>query len=504
MTSEIYDTVIFNGQVVTASTILPPSLYIGISNGIISTISTHPLQGKSLFDAEGAYITPGGIDAHVHLEEVNNFWHDNFETATKSAISGGTTSIITFIQQENTNDLNLNLFQMIKRVENISKNNSYCDYGFHLILTNINSNLLKNELPKLVKEKGITSIKIFTTYESLKLSDYDILKIMLTNRKLGILTMIHAENNDIIEFLIEKLESKKLTDPFYHTISKPIITEDEASYRVISLSKIIDTPILIVHMSTIDSLNHVADAQKKCLPIYSETCPQYLFLTSDYLKGCRHNDNCNTAADKFEGAKYVCSPPLRQTNDELNGVWNAIKNGTVTIFSSDHAPCIYDDSKIGKKIGLINGIPHFNKIPNGMPGIETRCPLLWCYGVETNKISPSKYVEVTSTNPSKIYGMDSKGSIEVGKDADIIIWYPQGKMKPFKLSNDMLHHQYDYTPYEGMNFNNWPRYTFVRGKLVWDRDKDGIVSIDDKSGVYIKRSVCKMPGSTGPLNPILE
>jgi len=296
------------------------------------------------------------------------------------------------------------------------------------------------------------------------------------------------------------LEAKKLTDPYYHTVSRPQIAEDEASYRAISLAKLIDIPMLIVHMSSEPALDHVQKAQADNQPVFAETCPQYLFLTGEALKNDSHFHQSHE--DQFQGAKYVCSPPLRESQKDLDGIWKHLMNGTITVFSSDHAPSNYDNP-LGKKKGLVNGIPHYKDIPNGMPGIETRLPLLFCYGVETGKITPQRFVELTSTNPAKLYGLDDrKGTIGVGLDADLTIWYPQNQMKPFELTNKMLHHNIDYTPYEGMTFTNWPRYTIVKGAVCYDRDNGGIVG--GKNGAYLKRNHTSLGRPRSPLNPLFE
>lgn len=490
-----YDIVIHNGHIVTASDILGPKVHIGIKDGIIKTMTTEKITGTKVIDAEGAYITPGGIDAHVHLDQDDFPNGDTFETGTRSAIAGGTTSIIAFaLQPKGQHDLEKAVDNYFERTEC----GAYCDYGFHLILSDPTPEVLK-QLPRMV-ERGLTSLKVFTTYPMYKINDSELLDVLLETRKLKITMMIHAENYDVIKYLNEKLEQKKLTDPYYHAVSRPEEAEDEASYRVITLSKFVDTPILIVHMSCEASINHVENAQKKLLPVYAETCPQYLFLTSDYLKaGCEHHVH---PEDPFEGAKYICSPPLRADTTELDGVWRKIQNGTVTIFSSDHAPSIYEHPN-GKKRGLINGLPHYQHIPNGLSGVETRVPLLFCYGVETGRITPQRFVELCSTNPAKIYGLsETKGSIGVGMDADITIWYPKGKMLPFELTNEMLHHQIDHTAFAGMTFTNWPKYTVVRGELVWDRDNGGIVG-KLGFGKFLKRGASALAGPRKELNPIL-
>lgn len=493
----VYDLVIYNGVVVTASDILPPSIYIGINNGIIETMTTQPLKGKREIDCEGAYITPGGIDSHVHLDQDNAPTGDDFDSGSRSAIAGGTTTILPFaIQPKKENTITGVVKDYHQRAN--KKGGSYCDYGFHLIISEPNEEMLTEEFPEIIAQEGITSVKVYTTYPRYKLTDNQLLNVLLANRKLGVTTMIHAENSDIIDFINEQLQKKNLTDPFYHSISRPLVAEEEASYRVIALAKLIDVPILIVHMSSKTAMDHVRKAQTDNIPIYSETCPQYLFLTADYLKpSCIHHLDPH---DAFEGAKYICSPPLRQEQSELDAIWDNINNGTVTVFSSDHAPTTYDDPQ-GKKAGIINGIPHYKSIPNGLPGIETRVPLLFCFGVETQRISPQKFVELTSTNAAKLYGLHNKGTIGVGFDGDITIWYPKNKVN-FKLSNSMLHHSIDYTPYEGMQFTNWPRYTILRGEVIYDRDNGGVIG--SKSGQYLKRHASSLRGPLHDINSIFK
>lgn len=489
----MYDLVIFNGYIVCGNDILPPSTYIGIKNEKIATITTEAIKGKEQIDAKGAFVTPGGIDAHVHIEEPNLPYCDTFLNCTKGALAGGTTTIIAFaIQLQNDTEEKSTILQDIDDYKQVAKGKCYCDYGFHLIVRNPTKLLIAN-LPG-VKEKGISSIKVYTTYETLRLDDSQLLSILLENKRLGITQMIHAENHDIIKFFNEKLEQKLLLDPYYHAVSRPEVAEDEASYRVISLSKVIDIPILIVHMSAKEALDHVRRAQSKLVPIMAETCPQYLFLKADALKGCNGHHPGHSHGhdhDSFEGAKYICSPPLRETDEDLNGVWQAIQNGTVTIMSSDHAPSSYNDVK-GKKLGLVNGKPDYKKIPNGLPGIETRVPLTFVYGVEGEKISVQRFVEITATNPAKLYGLgDRKGSVQVGYDADLVIWHSPGEID-FNLENAMLTHEFDYTPFEGMRFTNWPRYTILRGKVAYDHSQRLVLSTPDQGQyLYRKENVLK-------------
>lgn len=507
----MYDLVISNGYIVTGADILPPSVYIGVKDGKISTITTEKIDGKEKIDANGAFITPGGIDAHVHIEEPNLPYCDTFLNCTKGALAGGTTTIIAFaIQLVSDTEESTTILQDIDDYKQVANGKCYCDYGFHLIVRNPTKLLIKNL--SQVKEKGISSIKVYTTYETLRLDDSQLLAILLENKRLGITQMIHAENHDIIKFFNEKLEEKLLLDPYYHAVSRPRVAEDEASYRVISLSKVIDIPILIVHMSAKEALDHVRRAQNKLIPIMAETCPQYLFLTSEALKGCNgyHADHLanldhdhDHSHDSFEGAKYVCSPPLRESDEDLNGVWQAIQNGTVTIMSSDHAPSSYDDVK-GKKLGLIDGKPDYKKIPNGLPGIETRVPLMFAYGVEGEKISVQRFVEITATNPAKLYGLgDRKGSIQVGFDADLVIWHAHGEID-FNLKNSMLTHKFDYTPFEGMRFTNWPKYTVLRGKVAYDYTKKQVLSTPDEGQFLHRKENTLKKALSAKINNILD
>lgn len=293
--------------------------------------------------------------------------------------------------------------------------------------------------------------------------------------------MIHAENGAIIDWTIKKLEEKKLFAPKYHATSHPPVAEIEATYRAISLSGFIDVPILIVHVSSPAAAQHIKDAQVKGLPVYAETCPQYLFLTRKDL-------------DKpgFEGAKCVCSPPPREGEQDHEGIWQGLENGTFTVLSSDHCPFLFDDSETGKKSVLSADFPngHFKYIPNGCPGVETRLAL----ALSANRLPLQKFVEVTSTNAAKLYGLyPRKGALIPGaSDADLTIWYPEG-MKEFTLKNEMLHHNVDYTPYEGRTMKQWPRYTILRGEVVWDKDNGGLVG-KKGYGQFLKRDVSSLAG----------
>lgn len=274
-----------------------------------------------------------------------------------------------------------------------------------------------------------------------------------------------------------RLDARGLGDPFYHAVARPQIAETEATYRAISLSELIDTPILIVHMSSKVAVKHVRKAQTRQLPVYAEACPHYLLLKSERLK-----------SPDFEGSKWVCSPPLRHDESDLDAMWESLANGTFTVLSSDHCPDAFDHP-CGKKAGLMDGKPCFTKIPNGLPGVETRLPLLFNVAgtSTTDRISLPRFVELTSTNPAKLYGLDSqKGSLIPGLDADIVVWYPE-LPGGVEITQSILHHGVDYTPFEGFHVKNWPKWVFLRGKLAWDRDGSGVVG-DKQDGKFIKRA----------------
>jgi dihydropyrimidinase len=466
--------------------VLALGIEIGIKDGKVSClgISLPRSPHTQVIDAKGGMITPGGVDSHVHFAQDNSPTGDNFITGTRSAIAGGTTTIIAFASQLKTEQ---SVLPCIKEYHTRAKDQTYCDYGFHLILTNPTSQIMNKEMPLLI-EQGITSVKLYMTYEPMKLGDSQLLDVLMSARTLGFTTMIHAENSDIISLITDRLEANGHTAPYFHAISRPQIAENEATYRIISLAELTSTPILIVHMSSEIAMKHVRKAQTRMLPIHAETCPQYLFLLSERLKG--------SSQDAFEGAKCVCSPPLRHDPKDLDAMWRGIANGTFTTFSSDHAPSTYDHAR-GKKLGMKDGIMRYRDIPNGVPGVETRLSLLFNHAgtKQDSRLSIPRFVQLTSLDPAKLYGLEGvKGNIAPGYDADLVIWYPEkelGGEGGLEIKQENLHHGVDYTPYEGMTVGNWPRLTLLRGKVVWDRDNGGIKG-DVNDGKFLKRGLGKI------------
>ncbi|KAJ6483629.1 putative aminohydrolase [Mycena vitilis] len=523
-----FDLVILNGVVVTASD--TSSFDIGVKDGKIHTLAasftSEEIGDAQVVDAEGGMVMPGGIDAHVHLSQDKKTSTqscpirdsvptspikalgltieiaDNFETGSRSAVCGGTTTMITFAAQSRREEDR----SLLKVVEAYSARaettGSYVDYAFHVIIVRDDPDILEAEMPVLVDKWGITSCKLFMTYEAMRLQDYQLLDVMLAALKNSITTMIHAENGDMIQWLTEKLESKDMMAPYYHALSRPPSVEGEAANRAIVLAELIESPILFVHVGSSASANVIRVAQTRGLPVFAETCPQYLTLTWEDLKRF-HSPTC------FENSKMVCSPPPGPDSSDQDALYLGLHNGTFTIFSSDHAPYKYDHPH-GKMAGLLAHEPHgsrddhnislaelaqkktgaFKLIPNGIPGVETRLPLLFTRGVATGRITAQKFVELTATNPAKLYGLyPRKGAILPGSDADFVIWHPAGSLPSIKLTNQHLHHNVDSfptvdTPYEGMEFDNWPRYTILRGKIVW---ANGVLLGKPRDGEYLKR-----------------
>ena len=437
------------------------------------------------------------MDCHAHLEEPAIFIKgssgrsaDSWETGTRSALAGGNTTVVAFAPQQKGRD---SFLSAIHSTHKLAEGNCYTDYGFHLLVSDPSPECL-TELKALKEQEGVSSIKIYMTYTALQLRDDQILSILLKARQYEILTMIHAENGDVLNWLTDQLESEGKFAPKYHSNSRPPILEAEATNRAIVLSSLIaNTPILLVHISDPSAARRIRAAQTAGQPILAETCPQYLFLTREDL-------------DKpgFEGAKCVCSPPPRTKADQ-DAIWNGLANGTFTVLSSDHCPFNFNDTLSGKKacITLEHPVGRFRYIPNGIPGIETRLPLAF----SAQKLALTKFVEVTSTNAAKLYGLyPKKGAMIPGiSDADLVIWYPEGEIGNLAITNSMLHHEVDYTPYEGICVGNWPRYTILRGEIAWDRDGGGLVG-KKGGGKFIKRKsgslgrIWKVVKETGPFD----
>ncbi|GME70696.1 unnamed protein product [[Candida] boidinii] len=480
----LYDTIIKNGIIATAAETYEAS--IAIKDGKIFSIAPefNEEDANEVIDAEGGYITPGGIDTHVHVDEplkLLGVIADSMASASKSSAAGGTTTMICFATQDKEDQSPQGLSNSIKKCVEFSGEDLYCDYALHLILYDVHKDKIEEQMHNLIVEAGCTSVKMFMTYPKLQMKDYDLMTGLYAARKTGITAMMHAENGDMISWMIDALEEQGKTDPYFHAVSRPSLIEGEATNRAIVLSETMDSPLLFVHVSSPEATKAIRKAQTRGLKIFAETCPQYVLLKSDDLKQLHHHD-------PFEGAKFVCSPPPRPNEQDLEAIWQGISNGTFTVMGSDHCPILYN-SEDGKRIAFKNGREGaFKWIPNGCPGVATRMPLLYDYGVMRKRISIQKFVETHCTNPAKVYGMyPQKGSILPGlSDADIVIWYPDGKYDgPKTIKNENLYDACDYTPFENYEINNWPRYTLVKGKTVFKEGK--IIEKTCGVGSYVKR-----------------
>lgn len=450
MKSSEFDLVVRNARVATASDIFESD--IGIRDGKIAQLGAHLPAGTREYDAQGRVVTPGGIDAHCHLDQPMQppvRMADDFDSGTRAAACGGTTTVIPFAAQAKGQSLRAAVADYHRRAEG----KAHVDYGFHMIVSDPTPEVLENELPQLIRE-GYTSFKIYMTYDDLKLNDGQILDLLDVARKHDATAMIHAENADCIQWLTKRLEASGRTAPRYHAVSRPMLVEREATHRAIALSELADVPILIVHVSGREAVEQIRWARSHGMNIMAETCPQYLFLSAEDLG----------IDDSYQGAKCVCSPPPRdQANQEV--IWNGLNDGLFTVFSSDHAPFNYDSPE-GKKPG--GEEPSFSHIPNGIPGIETRLSLLYTHGVLAGRMTLNRFVELTSTNPAKVYGLHPrKGSIAIGADADLVVWQ-EGERA---ISNRDLHHNVDYTPYEGHQLKAWPCLTLCAGQVLWDGEQ---------------------------------
>ncbi|WP_088343379.1 MULTISPECIES: dihydropyrimidinase [Rhodomicrobium] len=440
-----FDTIIRGGTVATASETFAAD--VGIRAGRIAALGDDLGAADDVIDARGKLVLPGGIDSHVHFAQPSGpgiVMADDFESGTCAAAFGGNTLVMPFCMQERGTGLR----QSLKDYHAKAEGRCHIDVSFHLVISDPTPQVLGQELPALVGE-GYTSFKVFMTYADLALTDFQMLEVFSVARETGALVMVHAENDDAIRFLTEKLERAGQTAPKFHATSRPIAVEREATHRAISLAEIADVPVMIVHVSNGEAMEQIRWAQSRGLKVFGETCPQYLVLTAKDLDGLN-----------MEGAKLVCSPPPRDEASQ-KACWLGLETGVFQTFSSDHCPFRYDDPQ-GKLTP--KGRTSFRWVPNGIPGVETRLPILFSEGVGRGRITLNQFVALSSTNHARMYGLlPRKGAIAIGSDADIAIWDPEREVT---ISQDLLHHGSDYTPYEGIAVKGWPVTTMVRGRVV--------------------------------------
>ena len=439
-----YDLVVRGGTVVNAGG--TAACDIGVRAGRIVALGEGLGAGTREVDAAGKLVLPGGIDSHCHIEEP---WPgsgprncETFASGTTAAAFGGTTTVISFVAQQKGQTLGHGVAAYHEAARA-----ALIDYSFHLIVSDPSPAVLA-ELPELIAQ-GHRSIKVFLTYDSVVLSDADYLSVLAVAREAGALVTVHAENHAAIAWMTDRLLKAGLTTPLQHAWSKPVVVEREATHRAIALAEMLDVPIQIFHVSGAEPAEEIARARARGLKVFGETCPQYLVLTADDLD-----------RPGFEGAKFICSPAPRTAADQA-ALWRALADGTLGVVTSDHAPFLFDDPH-GKKITGTEA--SFEKVPNGVPGIETRLPILFSEGVAKGRIGVEAFVALGSTNAARLFGLyPRKGVLQVGADADIVVWEPARKVT---LGNAMLHHAVDYTPYEGMEITGWPETTIAGGEVI--------------------------------------
>lgn len=458
-------TLIKNGTVVTASDTFQADVWIehGRITGVVAPGHAGFENPEQVIDATGKYVMPGGIDAHTHMDMPfgGTSAIDDFDSGTIAAACGGTTTIIDFAMQTKGQALRQALDTWHEKAEGKAN----VDYGFHMIATDVPPPVL-SEMGTLVNE-GITSFKMFMAYPGvLLLDDQSIFRGMLRAGELGALICMHAESGLPIDVLVERALAAGHTAPIYHALTRPEAAEATGTERAIALAEMAKVPVYMVHLSAQRALERVMEARDRGLPAYAETCPQYLFLSEDDLRG--------TPEDPFQGAKYVCTPPLRPHHHH-DHLWRGLRNYDLQVVSTDHCPfCMKGQKELGRH--------DFSKIPNGMPGVETRMYLLHD-AIKDGHISLNRFVEITSTAPAKIFGLyPRKGTIAVGCDADVLVWDPN---KRFELSHKNLHSRADYASYEGKFVSGAPTHVFSRGELIVQDNK----YLGSKGrGKFLKRS----------------
>jgi dihydropyrimidinase len=446
--------IIKSGTLITATETFQTDILI--EGEKISLIGNHlELPGADVIDASGKLVMPGGVDPHTHfnLPMFNTVSSDDHYTGHKAAAFGGTTTALDFVPQEDPS-----LASSIEAWHQRADPLAAIDYGFHMNITHFDPSLADQiaGLPEL----GITTLKVFTAYNNrLRLSDGEIFKVLRLARKYNLLTMLHAENGDVIDILVEEALANGHTTPEWHALTRPAWGAVEAALRASALSAQAGAPLYLVHMNVAGEVDQLSYARLHGVSVMGETCPQYLFFSMDKLR-------------QPDGAKWVCSPPLR-TPDDNKRLWEGLADGTIQTIGTDHCAFFFDGSKPiqyeGQSVAIPGkelGLDDFTKIPNGLPGVGDRLPILWTYAVVAGKLSPNKFVALTSTNPAKIFGLyPRKGSLMPGSDADIVIWDPDLRLR---YGVAYSHHRTDYNLFENWELVGFPEKVFLRGTLIVD------------------------------------
>ncbi len=460
-------TLIKNGTVVTASDTYKADVLI--EDEKITMIGLNlPSDGAEIIDAAGLLLMPGGIDPHTHLDMPfgGTITADDFFTGQRAAAFGGTTCHIDFALQQKGATLKDGVEMWQKKAEG----KTITDYGFHIAITDPTEASI-NEIATL-KDIGVASLKVFQAYKgAFMVDDTALYKAMEVARDSDIMLMTHSENGDAIALLTEKLVSEGKLEPKYHLDAHPREIEGEATARAIALSAVTGAKLYVVHMSCSDSIEQMALGRSKGYNVMGETCTQYMFKFEDDMR-----------VPGYEGAKWACGPPVRTPKD-AEYIWEALRNTTLQCVATDHCSFHYDGGVNGKIAGKELGREGWHKIPNGIPGIEDRMPVMYHNGVNSGRISLNRFVAITSTNVAKSMGMyPQKGTIAVGSDADIVLWDPE---KEHTISAKTHHMAVDYNAYEGMQIKGLPVRTIIRGTTVVN---NGELCVEKGFGKYVRRA----------------
>jgi dihydropyrimidinase len=449
-------TLIKGGMLVTAERSFPADILV--EGEKISQIGQNLQFAKAVIvDAIGKLILPGGVDPHVHLDlpMFGTVSSDDHYTGTKAAAFGGTTTVIDFVSFDFPT-----LHESVD-MWHLKAEKAAVDYSAHMNLTRFDKEIA-TEIPSLMG-MGISTLKVFTAYnDRLRLDDGSIFKALRITRDNGMLVMLHAENGDMIEILTAEALAAGHSTPEWHARTRPAWGAVESALRAFALAASADASLYLVHMNTAGEVDMLRYARERGVKVMGETCPQYLFFSEDDLR-------------RPDGAKWICSPPVRTTADNAR-LWDGAADGSIQTIGTDHCPFFYDGTKPilyeGKPVtipGKELGADDFTKIPNGLPGVEDRLPVLWTYGVGSGKLTANQFVALTCTNPAKIFGLyPRKGALLPGSDADIVVWNPEKKVK-YGIAHS--HHRTDYNLYEGWDLTGFPEKVYLRGKLIVDGEE---------------------------------